>query len=83
MTLSRVARFRVWQELFIAGVVASMAALIAISLSLGILGVAPDSLSLNYRWLYIGAALSAGFISPLMWRMLYRRELTAPNEVCR
>jgi hypothetical protein len=79
MTLSRVARFRVWQELFIAGVVASMAALIAISLSLGILGVAPDSLSLNYRWLYVGAALSAGFISPLMWWMLYRRELTAPK----
>ena len=77
MTVSRVARFPVWQELVIAGVVASMAALITTFLSLGILGAAPDSLSLNYRWLYMGAALSAAFVGPLMWWLLYRRDQTA------
>ena len=68
-----------WQELLIAGVIASIAALIAAFLSLGILGVAPDSLSPNYRWLYVGAALSAGLIGPLMWWLLYRRDLAAPT----
>ena len=79
MTVSRVARFPVWQELVIAGVVASMAALITTFLSLGILGAAPDSLSLNYRWLYMGAALSAAFVGPLMWWLLYRRDPAAPT----
>jgi hypothetical protein len=79
LTLSRVARFPVGQELFIVGVVASIAALMTTFLSLGILGVAPDSLSLNYRWLYVGAALSAGIIGPLMWWLLYRRDPAAPT----
>src|SRR5690242_16908730 len=80
MTSYRVApvpRFPMWRELIIVGVVASMAALITIFLSLGILGAAPDSLSLNYRWLYVGAALSAGVIGPLLWWLLYRRDQTA------
>ena len=79
LTVSRVTRFPVWQELVIAGVVASMAALITTFLSLGILGAAPDSLSLDYRWLYVGAALSAGLLGPLMWWLLYRRDPTAPQ----
>jgi hypothetical protein len=78
MTSRRVARFPVWQELFIAGVMASMVALIAAFLSLGILGVALDSLSPNYRWLYVGAALSAGIMSPLMWWLLYQRDPATP-----
>lgn len=73
------ARFPAWQELFIVGVWASIAALITTFLSLGILGVASDSLSPNYRWLYAGAALSAGVIGPLLWWLLYRRDLAAPK----
>jgi H+/Cl- antiporter ClcA len=79
MTSYRVARFPVWQELLIAGVIASMVALMTTFLSLGILGVASDSLSLNYRWLYVGAALSAGIIGPLLWWLLYRRDPVAPT----
>jgi hypothetical protein len=79
LTTYPVARLPLWWELFIVSIGASIAALITTLLLLGILGVVPDSFSPNYRWLYVGAVLSTAVIGPLVWWLLYRRDLAAPK----